>query len=171
MLVRGLIIIAMFALSTGCASHSSTHFDSFPTTLTEFELCPEDLRAKYSDINRFDGPYTHGFFGSIYSLPPIEELIKEWGDPDQKRISWWNLEDPVYTAAIGIGFGWPGAVTAGLAVFSLVAIPTSIYTWNKGHYSINCVVDHPMAFGYDPHLDYWRWEYKGPSCPEKSTTR
>lgn len=171
MLIRGLTFLILFAFTSGCATQTKTHFGSFPTALIDFELCPEELRTKYSDIDRFDGPYPQGFFfHSIYDLPPVEELKIKWGDPNNKRISWWNLKGPTFMTAMGIAFSFPAAITSGFAVFSVAAHPTSVYTWEKGHYSIDCVVNHPMAFNYAPHMEYWRWNYKGPDCKKITLT-
>lgn len=158
----------LFLLISGCAGHTKTHFTSIPVDDAVFAKKQEDLRAEYPDIGKFDGPYAQGFFTTIKDMPPMDELLTAWGEPASKRVSGWN----VLRAAAGAGaFSasvFSPAWMIGGAVFFTASHPMSVWTWNKGNYEIDCVVDYPAAFKYKPHLYYWRWYAREQSESGKS---
>lgn len=157
--MRRYLMFLLPLLLIGCAT-TRTHFESIPLEESAFKMQPVDLRGKYPDINKHDGPHAHGFFGTVFDMPPMQELEKSWNKPDSKRPSWWNVWRGVTTIGVGLAISAPPALIAGVTTYVLAVHPTSVWEWDKGDYKVSCVVDYAAALKYEPHLVYWRWYYK-----------
>ncbi len=50
-----------------------------------------------------------------------EDLLAAWGEPRERRLSWWNL--------------WPG---------NWPFVPQYLWTWQLGRRTVTCRIDHPF---------------------------
>lgn len=147
-----LLITVIFM--SGCSTTKPV-IGKLPVSNADYMQSPIELRTTYLDIDKHDGPLAHGIFGTIWDMPEMEGVTSKLGDPDKKRPSWWNVYPPLVLAAVGLPPAWVVGGSALIISFH----PTSVYHWDKPNYEIEAVVDHPMAFDYEPHLMYWRWKH------------
>lgn len=151
-----LVALLLLALFLCACSTTKPIIGALPKSNTDYMSSPTELRATYPDIDKHDGPFAHGIlFQTIYDMPELREITSQLGEPDKKRLSWWNLYTPIVLTIVG----FPPAWILGGSVLVASFHPTAVYRWEKPNYVIEAVVDHPIAFGYDPHLTYWRWYY------------
>lgn len=144
--------------ATGCAM-TRPELTSYPKLDEDFKLCPEELKKRYADIEQYEGSFSRYILGSRATHPSLDVLVRDWGEPS-KRLSLRNLEWPIIFAAFGNSGPW----IAGGSAFVIMTLPRTVYTWQKGDYTIDCAVINPIADGYDPFLRYWTWTYRGPGC-------
>jgi hypothetical protein len=116
---------------TGCAT--ATHFEKLPSK-QEFSKPLGELRTQYRDLTRFSGA-SRDWFGSIFDMPEAESMIQAWDPPQRTAISWWSL---------------PG----------LFIHPTTCWYWTFGDKEVKARIDHPIAFGWRPHVWKLRVEEK-----------
>ncbi len=154
-----IIIFFAFLFFIGCAV-PKPELTFFPKQDTDFTLCPENLRMQYADIARFEGSFSRYFLGYRGTRPDMSVLIKEWGEPRTKRPSLRNLEAPVLFLAVGLSGPW----VAGGSAFIWSTLPSTVYVWEKGDYTIEGVATNPAVDGYVPSLSYWIWTYNGAAC-------
>lgn len=157
-----LLLISIFFVSA-CSTNKAV-IGKLPESNNDFMRDQAELREIYPDIDKHDGPLSHGVFASIYDMPEMQGVTSQLGEPDKKRPSWWNI----YPAIIFAVFGLPPAWIVGGGALLIPFHPTSVYRWEKPNYEIEAVVDHPMAFDYAPHLKYWRWYYNPGNEKDKS---
>ena len=158
---RFVVLFAVLSLLSACAT-TKPSMGNLPQADADYMVSADELRKQYPDIEKYDGPGSLGLFGTIYDMPEMTGVNEQLGEPDKKRLSLWNLSGPVVFAAFGLPPVW---VAAGGA-FVIALHPTVVYEWEKPNYQIEAVVDKPFAFGYDPHLVYWRWYYDDSSNKE-----
>ena len=135
-----LVLIAL--LTIGCSTTTKTHLGQLPVDSHEFEKPMGDIEREYPEVTKYIGAFKCGilgekceYFGSIYDMPPMSELINIWGEPEEITGAMWNLYP---TNAAGLH-------------------PTKTYIWYKGNYRIEAVADKPLVFKWEPHLWYWNW--------------
>lgn len=107
---------------SGCASH----FESLPTR-QEFSKPLAELHQQYPELTNYNPTFARYMFTGISKMPYAEDLIAKWGQPDESIISWWNLLDPIYH-------------------------PMTRWYWNIENKTVDALIDHPIAYGFEPHV-------------------
>jgi hypothetical protein len=117
------LLFAVLLCGSGCASH----FRSLPTR-QEFSKPLPELQQQYTAVYRYEPSFGRFMFTPIWDMPYADDLVKKWGEPDEKSLSWWNL----YT----------------LFIFH----PMSRWYWHMGDKTVDVLIDSPLGYGYEPHV-------------------
>ncbi|MGE5894107.1 MAG: hypothetical protein ACM34I_08645 [bacterium] len=150
-----LIACLILFLNYGCAGSLGV----IPKSDEEFTKPISELQQQYPDITSFMPEIGKK---SGLDCVPISEVREQWGDPDKVDIKWWW--SPFTYGTLGAITG--GVITADplafLAAETLVVamfpLPTRIYTWEKGDYSIEATVDLSFLCFYKNVLLGWEWK-------------
>jgi hypothetical protein len=123
----------------------------------DFRLPIEELKAKYPEISVYE---KKGF--SFGYRTPIKEVIDQWGEADKQSIQ--LLPHGLMLTAITTGGIASGGITGPLIgtviVLGMYPVPASVYSWKKGDYVIEAVVDSSIFGGYMKRLWFWEWKNK-----------
>jgi hypothetical protein len=103
---------------------ATSSFIGLLPTPDEFKNPLPQLKKKYPDLTKFE--YSSGF---IYKMPSATPLTDVWGKPQRKGFSAWMLFPPMW-------------------LFN----PTNYWYWDFEGKKVSALIDHPMAFGYKPHV-------------------
>jgi hypothetical protein len=146
------IILSIFILVivSGCST-TKTHIGQLPTSLVEFQQPLNEIEDKYPEVKKFNGAFRCGILNmqcdhfGVFSMPPMDELIDLWGEPDEIKGSIWNLN-----------------------IINVPLHPAQTYIWYKGDYRIEVTTDSPAVFSYKPHMWYWKWYQMDNTSEHKS---
>ncbi len=152
MLIRFSLVMLVALSMIGCAT--TRPVETLPTDPGSFQLTDSELRESFPEIDE----YEEGFRGFSHNIPPVEQLIDQWGEPDRKR------KDYVYAVIVGatlVGSAFllsPGVTLLGGGIM-LAVRPTlpEYYYWIKGDYCIEVVVDATFDSSYEKVLSHWEW--------------
>ena len=111
---------------SGCASH----FNLLPNA-DEFSKSLPELKQQYPELTRYEPSFGRYWFTAISDMPPAQDLVDKWGEPNEWHMSWWNL-----------------------MLFTVIPPfhPMSRWYWHMGDKVVEVLVDHPIAYGYRPHV-------------------
>jgi len=116
------------SLLAGCAAR---HFTSLPDS-SEFHKPVETLWQEYPEMAQCQPTFSRQWLWcSIEDMPYAQDLVDKWGEPDERSVSWWNL----------MPFAW-------VPPFH----PFTVWEWEKSDKRITATVDHPLGYGYEPHV-------------------
>ena len=159
--MRGLSRLLKFCLPclltvflAGCAT--TAPIQKLPRNSEAFRSPNEQLRVEYPEI----AEYEIEFRGLMANTPYAQQLIADWGEPDNIKTEWSYAG---YMGAVLIGCGFlfgpvPALITAG-AVIAIRPYPPEYYYWRKADYCIEAKLDHTFDHAYKNRLIYWRWHH------------
>ncbi len=125
---KALIMLMIAGLLSGCAT--SSHFGSLPTP-QEFNKPLPQLQNEYPDLTKYSGA-GRDWFITVYGMPETEPMVAAWDQPHRKSIS-------------------------PLSILGLFIIhPTTNWYWEFEGKEIKARIDHPILFGWKPHV----WKLK-----------
>ncbi|MDH5216289.1 MAG: hypothetical protein OEX19_01235 [Gammaproteobacteria bacterium] len=165
-LYQPILVIAVLFLALSCIACSSTplKLEHTPTRESDFQLPPEELKAKFADVEGLHPLTAREYVAkdSRKTDPMTEDLIEYFGEPDQKRLipkdPLWVLANPVGTLGAVSFVSTPlvGGIFLGLAgTGHIFSPPPGELTWQKGDYTI-------LARTYQNYerMLYWEWSHK-----------
>ena len=120
-----LSILAAILFNSGCSTTS--HITKLPEPY-EFKRNLSTLEAEYPDLTRYSSS-GRDWFLTIFDMPESDPMIEAWDQPHRTRLSWWMLS-PI----------------------SWIFHPTTCWFWEYENKVIKARIDHPIAFGYKPHI-------------------
>lgn len=113
-------------MASGCATTS--HISELPRS-EEFSRSLADLKAEYPDLTKYSSA-GRDWFVTVYDMPEAEPLQEAWNEPHHTRLSAWML----------------------FPVIPWILHPTTVWTWDYNDKEISARIDHPIVFGYRPHV-------------------
>ena len=123
-----LVVLALgLFLLPGCAAK---HFGRLPDS-SEFDKPVETLWQEYPELADCQPSAGRILICAIWDMPYAQDLIDKWGEPDARTWSWWNV----------MPFCW-------VPPFH----PMSNWEWRKSDKRITATIDHPLGYGYEPHV-------------------
>lgn len=125
-------------LGSGCA----TPLANVPVKDQVNHLTVSQLLAQYPEIQRLNRSPFSPSGGTIWNMPHVRPLVAAWGKPDERPFSFWNF----------MPFG-------AIPPFH----PTSHYVWHFRTKSATALIDHPVVYGWQPHVWTLRWEEHSPA--------
>lgn len=156
--------LLILASVSGCAV---ARFESIPTTGADFDLSREEIQKKFPEVP----DYEKKFNWPLASLPSVNNLVDQWGEPTQIKEKWdylWGLGGgaALATAISGIG---PAAFAVGVGL-AINPYPAEEYYWVKGLYCIKARVVRVFLHFYRPVVTSWEWgllnDGRSSTCPE-----
>ena len=120
------LLCAALFYTSGCASH----FQSLPTA-QEFSKPLSELKQQYPELSRYEPSFGRYMCTAIWKMPYAEDLVAKWGEPDEWHVSWWNL-----------------VLGCVIPPFH----PTSRWYWYMEDKTVEALIDHPLAYLYEPHV-------------------
>lgn len=131
--------VTLFVLQ-GCA----IHVKSLPSP-EEFHMSADSLYDMYPELGALKFEFGKFMFSPVWKMPYTEEFVERWGEPKSKG-GWssWNLLP--FTA---------------LPPFH----PMTTWEWEFGDKTVTATIDHPVIYGYEPHVWYVTIEPKEQASP------
>jgi len=136
----------------GCITTSP--IQKLPISSETFRSPNDKLRADYPEI----AEYEKDFRGFMPNTPYAQQLITEWGEPDETRTEW-SYAGYMGATLIGCGFFFGPVstlITTGL-VIGIRPYPPEYFYWRKENYCIEAKFDHTFDHAYKNRMLFWRW--------------
>ena len=120
------VAIGALLMFSGCATTS--HITKLPKP-AEFKKELSTLNMEYPDLTKYSSS-GRDWFVTIFEMPGAGPLTEAWNKPSHTRLSAWML----------------------FPVIPWIFQPTTVWTWEYENKIITARIDHPLAFGYRPHV-------------------
>lgn len=151
-----LCLFISLMIFAGCAT--SRPLGAIPKEPQDFILPFAELKAKFPEL----AVYEKKDFSLGYRTP-VQDVIDQWGEPNNKSVQWWRPHGLALPALIVGGVasgGIEGPLIGAGIVLGMFPVPVMVYIWEKGDYLIDVYVDSSILGGYMKRLWYWEWKYK-----------